>query len=173
MSGFWECLIYLALIGIISFLAGRGLSEVRFSFEEFPFRPFLIENGGKIYQRIRVHRWKEGFPDMSRMFPSFMPSKRLPKAVTADQIERMIQETCIAELVHGLLGVFGFGCIFIWKSIGGWILSALYLLGNLPYIVIQRYNRPKLISLLYRMRKREGRIQQIGALEYRYGKAEN
>lgn len=173
MSGFWECLIYLALIGIISFLAGRSLSEVRFSFEGFPFRPLPIENGGKIYQRIGVHRWKEGFPDMSRMFPSLIPSKWLSKAVTADQIERMIRETCIAELVHGLLGVFGFGCIFIWKSIGGWVLSVLYLLGNLPYIIIQRYNRPKLISLLYRIRKREGRIQQIGALEYRYGKVEN
>lgn len=158
MIGFWRCVIYLALIGAISFMAGRVLSEVRFSFEEFPFCSLPIESGGKIYQRIGVHRWKERFPDMSRIVPFLMPSKRLPKAVTAGQIERMIQETCIAELVHGLLGVSGFGCILIWKSIGGWILSVLYLFGNLPYIIIQRYNRPKLIGILYRMRKREGRV---------------
>ncbi|MEY8495037.1 glycosyl-4,4'-diaponeurosporenoate acyltransferase [Lachnospiraceae bacterium 29-91] len=159
--GFFLCLIYLALIGIISFLTGRVLSEVRFSFEEFPFRSLPVESGGKIYQRIKVHRWKESFPDMSRIFPFLMPSKRLPKAVTTTQIERMIQETCIAELVHGLLGVLGFGCILIWKSIGGWIISALYMFGNLPYIIIQRYNRPKLVSILHRMRKRESKIQHI------------
>ncbi len=161
MVGFFLCVIYLALIGIISFIMGRVLSEVRFSFKEFPFRSLTIESGGKIYQRIGVHRWKESFPDMSRIFHFFMPSKRLPKVVTTGQIERMIQETCIAELVHGLLGVLGFGCIFIWKSIGGWIISVLYMFGNLPYIIIQRYNRPKLVSILYRMRKREGKIQHI------------
>lgn len=169
MNDFWACLIYLALIGVILFIVGRVLPKQKFSFEKFPFCAFPIEDGGKIYQKIGVHKWKDGFPDMSRILPFLMPSKKLPKAVTAEQIELMIQETCVAEWIHGLLSVLGFGCVFIWKSMGGWIVSVLYLFGNLPYMVIQRYNRPKFVSLLRTMRKREGRVR---TLEYHERKAE-
>ena len=169
MNDFWACLIYLALIGVILFIVGRVLPKEKFSFGRFPFCTLPIEDGGKIYQRIGVHKWKDGFPDMSRILPFLMPSKRLPKAVTAEQIELMIQEACIAEWIHGLLSVLGFGCVFIWKSMGGWIVSVLYLFGNLPYMVIQRYNRPKFVSLLRTMRKREGRVR---TLEYHERKAE-
>lgn len=55
----------------------------------------------------------------------------------------------------GLLCIMGLGCPLIWKSIGGWILFALYLLGNIPFILIQRYNRPKLVRLLKRLQLRE------------------
>lgn len=82
----------------------------------------------------------------------------------------MIQETCIAEWVHGLLIVLGFGCIWIWDGMGGWIISVLYALGNLPYILIQRYNRPRLVKLLRGMRKKEGSTE---IKVYRYGEAEN
>lgn len=170
MNDFWACLIYLALIGVSFFIIGRLLPKEKFSYERFPFCSLPIEDGGKIYQRIRIHKWKDSFPDMSRIFPFLMPSKKLPRAVTADQIELMIQETCIAEWIHGLLSILGFGCILIWKSIGGWIVSALFLLGNLPYMIIQRYNRPKFVRILQTMRKKEGRIQSI---KYQYEKAEN
>ena len=69
----------------------------------------------------------------------------------------MIQETCIAEWIHELLILIGFGCVFLWKGIGGWIVSLLYALGNLPYIIIQRYNRPKFIGLLKRLQAKEAR----------------
>lgn len=170
VNDFCMCLIYLALIGVMFFIVGRVLPKEKFSFERFPFCSLPIEDGGKIYQRIGVHKWKDSFPDMSRIFPLLMPSKKLPRAVTAGQIELMIQETCIAEWIHGLLGIFGFGCVFIWKSIGGWIMSVLYLLGNLPYMIIQRYNRPKFVSLLRIMRKREGRVRNV---EYHDRKAES
>ncbi len=155
MNGFWECLIYLALIGVVFFIIGRILPKEKFSFERFPFYSFPIEKGGKIYQRVGVHKWKDSFPDMSRILPFLMPSKKMPKAVTSDQVTLMMQETCVAEWIHGLLSVLGFGCVFIWKGIGGWIVSLLYALGNIPYIIIQRYNRPKLIQLFEKLSARE------------------
>ena len=61
----------------------------------------------------------------------------------------MIQETCIAEFVHIVLFVLGFGCVLIWEGPGGWMAAAVYnLLGNVPFILIQRYNRPRLQRLL-------------------------
>ena len=152
MDGFFGCLVYLAVISVIFFLVGRVLPKEKFSFEKFPFRSFAMEREGRIYLKIGIRKWKDGFPDMSKILPAMMPSKKLPKAVTSEQIELMIQETCIAEWIHGLLGVLGFGCVLFWKKAGGWLISILYLLGNLPYIAIQRYNRPKLVNLLQRKR---------------------
>lgn len=157
MNDVFKCLIYLALIGFAFFIIGRVLPKGLFSFEKFPFRSIMAEREGKIYQRIRVHKWKDSFPDMSRIFPFLTPSKNLSKtAVTTGRLEQMIQETCIAEWVHGLLIVLGFGCMWIWNGMGGWIISVLYAFGNLPYILIQRYNRPRLVKLLQGMRKKEG-----------------
>jgi len=159
MNGFLSCLIYLAAIGVGLFLLGRILPKEWFQGEKFPFRSFSFEREGNIYHALGVRKWKEGFPDMSVLLPFLMPSKRLPKVLSANQVELMIQETCVAEWVHVMLCIMGFGCVFLWKKAGGWILSILYILGNLPYIVIQRYNRPKLVRLLRRLEKREGRTK--------------
>lgn len=94
-------------------------------------------------------------PDMSVIFPRMMPSKRLTRAITSKELKLMIQETCIAEWIHRLLSLLGFGCMFIWKKAGGRILSILYALGNLPYIIIQRHNRPRLLQLLERLKEKE------------------
>lgn len=168
MRCFLGCLLYLALIGIIFFLIGRILPKEKFSYEKFPFRSFSIEKDGRIYNSIGIRKWKNGFPDMSRILPVLIPSKKLPIAPSSEQIKLMIQETCIAEFIHSLLSLLGFGCVFIWKSLGGWIISGLYMIGNLPYIIIQRYNRPKLVKLLHSLRVKEGKTQTIG---YHYGKA--
>lgn len=98
---------------------------------------------------------------MSVIFPTLIPSKRLPPILESAQIVSMIQETCIAEWVHDLLCIAGFGCVFLWKGIGGWLVSLLYAVGNLPYIIIQRYNRPKFIRLLKKLQVKEaGRINK-------------
>lgn len=92
---------------------------------------------------------------MSRIFSAVMPAKKLPRQMNVQNMERMVQETCVAELTHGMLCIMGVGCPLIWKSVGGWILFILYLLGNIPFILIQRYNRPKPIRLLNRLQLRE------------------
>ena len=36
--------------------------------------------------------------------------------------------------------------VFVWDGIGGWIMSILFLLFNIPFIIMQRFNRPRLIT---------------------------
>lgn len=85
---------------------------------------------------------------MSKILPGRLPSKGLPKSPTAAQVEVMLQETCVAELIHYLLGLTGLAIPFLWRGLGGWTLYFLYLLlGNLPFCVIQRHNRPKLARI--------------------------
>ena len=63
----------------------------------------------------------------------------------------MICETCIAELIHALLCLSGLYCLKLWPGAGGIIAAIVYiLLFNLPFILIQRYNRPRLIRLQQR-----------------------
>lgn len=155
MREFLKCVLYLAAIGFAFFLFGRILPKKMFEHDALPFQLFRFEKGGRIYDALHIRKWKDGFPDMSVLLPALIPSKKLPKVLTTAQIESMIQETCVAEWIHELLCLFGFGCVFLWEGVGGWLVSALYVLGNLPYIIIQRYNRPKFVRLLKKLQAKE------------------
>ncbi len=64
------------------------------------------------------------------------------------------------------------------KRGGGWIIVSLYVLGNLPYLIIQRHNRPKLLRLLARLNEkgsgtwakgREGFHESSSFIELQHG----
>lgn len=155
VKDFVKCTIYLVIIGILFFFAGRIVPKKWFRYDRFPYRMLGFEKGGKIYQAIGIRKWKSTFPDMSVLLPKWMPSKKIQGTANAAHIELMVQETCIAECVHVLLAILGFGCVFIWRAAGGWVMALLYALGNLPYILIQRYNRPRLTCILHRLQERD------------------
>ena len=85
----------------------------------------------------------------------FSFSKSVNPSITAQQIERLIKESCVAEFIHGILCILSVGFYNIWKSKTGVVLSILFFIGNLPYIIIQRYNRPHFITLRERLILRE------------------
>ena len=67
----------------------------------------------------------------------------------------LVQETCVAECVHWALTLLSAGIFFLWRS--GWaaLLWLVYnVLGNVSFIVIQRYNRPRLQKLAEKTRRR-------------------
>jgi len=150
------CVIYYIVLGVFSFLLGRILPKGWFNSRAFPYKPWEQ----KLYQALRVKQWQNTLPDMSRILPKLIP----PKKMTADygsRLPRMLQETCVAEFIHVLLSILGFGAVFIVGGAWGWIISIVYFLaGNLPYIIIQRYNRPRLLRLEDGMKKQEGLRQK-------------
>ena len=73
----------------------------------------------------------------------------------------MIEETCVAEFIHFLLILLGFYALRLWPGTGGAVFTAVYiLLGNLPFLIIQRYNRPRLQKLLAAQQRRSRRNQK-------------
>lgn len=146
------CLFYLAALGFGSFLLGRILPKGWFDYNAFPYRSFSWEDSGRIYLKLRIRQWQNKVPDMSRILPGILPTKQLTHAVP---LPVMLRETCVAEFIHIFLSIMGFLCMKIWKGKGGLLLSLLYLLGNLPFILIQRYNRPRLSHLLHQQEKRK------------------
>ena len=54
---------------------------------------------------------------------------------------------------QGVLMLAGLGVIVIWPCVWGVMLYLVYaILGNLIFIIIQRYNRPRLVRLYERKR---------------------
>lgn len=154
---FLNCCIYLALMGIISFFVGRLLPKRWFHPDRFPYRSYPFERNGRVYERLKIRSWQNKVPDMSRIVPKLMPAKRLTGDYK-EKLPRMIQETCVAELIHSILCFTGFYCVWLWPGAGGLtvaVLHALFL--NLPFILIQRYNRPRLMKLY----KRSCRVKPV------------
>lgn len=153
--GFWRCALYLAAIGLLSAVAGL-LPRRWFHADRFPYRMYRWEKNGEIYEKLGVHRWKDKLPDISRFLP-WMTKKQLSSAPSAAQAERLLQETCVAELVHYILSLLTFACAAIWPR-WGLLLAVVYILvGHLPYIVIQRYNRPRFARMHALLQMREAR----------------
>ncbi len=152
---FIRCLLFLAVLSFSSFLLGRALPKHWFRHDSFFFKTVPLELEGALYHKIAIRRWKNKLPDMSVFFYRWMPSKELSKKMTARQVRIMIEETCVAEFIHVLLCVLGFFCVSVWPCWCGWLVSFLFLLGNLPFCLVQRYNRPKLVKLLRWLESKE------------------
>ena len=146
MKAFIICLCYAAGLGVLSFFLGRLLPKRWLHPDKFPFRTYAWEE--KLWKALQIRKWQAKVPDMSRLFKKLMPAKALTQK-TAQDLPIMIQETCVAELTHGLLCFAGLALLKIWRGPGGVILTVIYIVfGNLPFLLIQRYNRPRLQRLL-------------------------
>ena len=148
-------LIYITIIGQVCFFVGVALPRGIFNEKKFPFKPFEWEKSGKLYRFIKVKRWKAKLPDMSR-YTSIIYPKKVYTKVTSREVDRLIKESCVAEFIHYVLSIMGIGIYYIWKkSRTGLVLTVLYILGNAPFIIIQRYLRPKYIALKEKLVIRE------------------
>ena len=62
------------------------------------------------------------------------------------------------RMTHVLLCLAGIALLRLWPGAGGIALFAVYVLpGNVPFILIRRYNRPRLQKLLRISEKRKGK----------------
>lgn len=152
---FLYSILYILCVGIVVFLLGRLYPRKWLRADCFPFKSFKFEKNGMIYNKIKIMKWKTKLPDASliitKVLPKFMPRKRLDNE---NNIPTLINETCIAEATHVVAAILGFGCVFIWNGIGGWIMSILFLLFNIPFVIMQRFNRPRLITADVMLKRR-------------------
>ncbi len=158
MSGFLRCALYLLTLALLAHPVGQALPRRWFDGGRVPYACYKWEKQGKLYTRIGVDRWKTLVPDMSRILPDMVKKRVEPTAVTAAQTAVLVQETCVAEAVHTASSLLGLICLWLWPGWGGaavWLVW--FLLGNLPFILIQRYNRPRLMRLRDLLQRREQR----------------
>ena len=101
----------------------------------------------KLYSLIRVRRWKKHLPTYSP--DTFDTSKKT--------VEELIGATCQAEIVHEIIMVLSLLPIALIPVLGGAIAlistSFLSMLFDSLFVILQRYNRPKLIRAINRYEK--------------------
>ncbi len=150
----FDSFLYLCFISILAFPIGRMIPKKWVNYDRFPFRSFTWEDNGQIYHRLEIRSWQNKLPDMSKLALGNMKPKELKDHFSAEDIRLLLDETCIAELIHTLLCFVGLHCIHLWEGTGGIVFYILYvILFQLPYIWIQRYNRPRLARVYRRMNK--------------------
>ena len=160
MNKFFVCVIYLIAIGILSNPAAKLINRDNIDYTKFPYRSYSFERGGKIYEKIGIRFWKDKVPDMSAVLKHLIKKEVRFKSSAADVL-RQIQETCVAEITHHTLIILSLPMLIYWKSKWAFLCEAIYiLLLNLPFILIQRYNRPRLIALYQRKLTTEGLKQE-------------
>ena len=158
MQCLWPSAILLSLVitlGVVVYQLGMRLLTgnvverffpQRFSYDHgwFSVRPGEI----KLYHCLKVKQWK-------KHLPTYDPDKY---DVRKHSVEEIIQTMCCAELDHELMMVFGYlPIILIW-----WfgdpavfiITSIVASLIELPFIVMQRFNRNRLVKIAKRKEKR-------------------
>ena len=103
--------------------------------------------------KLGLNRWTDKVPDMSRYIPHTF-RKKIGVMRSPEHVEGLIRETCVAELVHVVLILLSPMFLVLLPRGWNWICMLLYdIFGNLPFILIQRYNRPRLVILLERQRE--------------------
>lgn len=138
------------IIGIIAFFVGESIPRSWYDYRRFPFKCYAWEKNGRIYEKLGVRWFKTHSIDMSRIMPGTFPKQNTMSRDRA-HLERLVQEMCNAELVHWVLA---FLSPVFWLLIEGWYGVAItvgYAMSNLGDIMIQRYNRPRIIMILKRI----------------------
>jgi glycosyl-4,4'-diaponeurosporenoate acyltransferase len=113
------------------------------------FRAFSWEKEGRIYEKyLRVSRWKQILPDGSIVAKSRGFRKKKLQSFTFEYLERFMVESCRAEMTH-LLAILPFWVFwFFTPPYVPWMMLVYALIVNIPCIIVQRYNRPRIMRIL-------------------------
>ena len=129
--------------------AAYRLDDDRLSRDRGILRLRRLETPARYRRWLRIHRWKDRLPEAGGLFPGGMSKRHLP-SYDAAGMQRFVRETRRAELAHW----WCMACaplFVLWNPpLAAVLLVAYGVLVNLPFIVIQRYNRLRLQSLIER-----------------------
>ncbi|QHA91008.1 hypothetical protein [Bacillus sp. N1-1] len=102
----------------------------------------------RFYKKIQLSLWKDKLPEWGNVFN--FEKKNLHTELNKEYLNKFILETYYAEVGHIGMGIVGFACIVVNPE--GFtrfalICSSVNLVVQIPFCLIQRYNRPRLIRL--------------------------
>ena len=137
---FYHLAVRLAIGGLIDAKYHNHMDYTKKWFQERSFEK-------KLYQALKVKKWK-------KWLPTFNPEDFDLKNCS---VEEIIQVSCQAEVVHEVIMPFSFVPILfsIWfGSLGVFIITscAAFLFDSI-FVIMQRFNRPRLMRLLRRISK--------------------
>lgn len=125
------------------------LTGHNFNYNSFWFKEKSFEK--KLYKAIKVKKWKN-------KLPSFNPQTYMVNNIP---LESIVNTMCRNEVIHEIIAVLSFVPILFSlvfdETLVFIITSVIACLFDLIFVVMQRYNRPRVIKLLNRQRKQNSK----------------
>lgn len=148
---FWTALHFGVAVGLVCLPEGFQRRWLDFRRPRFQ----VGEGEMAFYRRIGLPRWKDRLPQWNWDFDKRHLARRLSRAY----LEEFLFVTCRAEVIHELIFLLGwlscFFCLLCDDPTANLPLFAAIALvictANLPFSMIQRYNRYRLKALLERL----------------------
>ena len=117
----------------------HALKHNRFNYRRRWFRPFPFE--ASLYCRLHVRQWKD-------KLPTYDPDIFSTQTHSWDEIA---QAMCQAEIVHEVIILLSFLPLFAARwfgAFGVFLITSLLAAGyDLLFVILQRYNRPRVIRV--------------------------
>jgi glycosyl-4,4'-diaponeurosporenoate acyltransferase len=113
----------------------------------FVSRSYARERAGKAYRWLGIHTWKDRIPEAGAFYRGGF-SKRHLQGHDLAYLERFALETTRAEFSHWL--TWGLSLTFFaWTPWPVGVMMVLYgAASNVPFILVQRYNRARLCQII-------------------------
>ena len=113
----------------------------------------------KFLDKLKVKAWKDKIPEMGRFLCDFDKTK-VQDNPTSDYVLTFLHETTMAEAMH-FMSIFA-GFLLLLIPIPNAQISILFVvlvnaLLQIPPVLVQRYNRPKLMAYYTRLKRKENK----------------
>lgn len=116
------------------------------------FKERRYEKGGIFYNKyFKINQWKDKLPQFSEL-TRFGFKKASLNNISDEYLEIFKTETMRAELTHFVLIILSPLYVFVKPDILHILTLTGCILGNIPFIMIQRYNRIRIIKLQSRLK---------------------
>jgi len=112
------------------------------------------ERNGQIWQDVfRIQTWKHRLPDGTFLLKTGYDKSKL-KGTDIETLRQFILETKRGEMTHWI-SILPAGLFFLWNPPwASWLMVFYAVVFNFPFIISQRYNRPRLQRLYERKKRR-------------------
>ena len=151
LSGIWlvvlNVMAWVALHLGIAYLCCR-IPTPKLDHRRWLFRTRNWERGGAVYQAIlRIRTWKSLLPSGGTALGADFSLAHV-ESRDPGYLQRWVSESCRAELTHWL-AMSSVVLFVLWNPPVGILANVVYaIVANVPCILAQRYNRPRILAIL-------------------------
>ena len=127
-------------------LIGNKISDKNFDHNRFWLKTRKWEQDGLFYIKVfKINKWKHLLPDGAKAHKKGFQKKNM-QSYDTEYMKAFIAETGRAETIHWFQ-IIPFWVFGLWSPpFVIWVMLGYALLVNLPCILAQRYNRPRLVK---------------------------
>lgn len=147
---FIDNVLVFILFSVAITLISIRIPVTSFHYNSRLFKERKWERKGAVYQSLfHIKKWKNKLPQLSDFFKKLFSKKQVLNS-SPEYLYRFVLETCRAEFTHWAIIASSF-LFILWDGIcmSVFMICAASVL-NLPYVMIQRYNRPRILKILGR-----------------------